>query len=145
MRVFARIAALAALLLAAACATPPPPPTTVDLKVAADATSNGGAPVQVKVYYLNSTAAFKAGDFFALFNEPQATLGADLMAVDTYLLQPGTEATDAKSFDVAPAAVGVIAAFRSVDQPGWRAEKALAPNAPNPVIINISGQSVALQ
>ena len=145
MKAFARIAALGALLLAAACATPPPPPTTVDLNVAADATSNGGAPVQVKVYYLSSAANFNAGDFFALFNEPQATLGADLMQVDTYLLQAGETKMDAKSFDLAPAAVGVIAAFRSVDQPGWRASKPLAPNAPNPVVVTISGQSVAIQ
>lgn len=128
-----------------ACGMPPPPPTTINLTVAASATSNSGNPVQVKVYYLRSTPKFEGGDFFSLFNSPEATLGADLADTDNYLLTPGTDATGARSYDTAaPVAIGVIAAFRSVDQPGWRAVGALAPNTANPINVTIDGTTVTI-
>ncbi len=131
----------------ASCAEPPPPPpppTTVALTVTGAADMNGGAPAKVKVYYLNSTAKFKVSDFFALFDNAQATLGPDLMAVDEYLLAPGKVETDQKTFPTAPAAIGIVAAFKSVDQPGWRVTKPLAPNAENPIAATLNGMTVVL-
>ena len=144
-RLFTKAAALALGIALTGCAAPePPPPTTVALTIDGGATMNGGAPAKVKVYYLKSTAKFEAGDFFALFEEPAATLGPDLVAVDEYLLSPGKTETDDKSFDNAPAAVGVIAAFRNIGQPGWRQTKALLPNAENPVAVTLDGSSVEI-
>lgn len=143
---FWKIAAVLTLALSA-CAEPPPPPpppTTVALSVAGGADMNGGAPAKVKVYYLSSTAKFNAADFFAVFGEPEATLGADLIAVDEYLLAPGKSVADAKSFDVKPVAVGVIGAFRDVGQPGWRAVKPIVANAENPISVALSGNTVTV-
>lgn len=127
-----------------ACAEPPPPPTTVTLGIAGAATMNGGAPAKVKVYYLASTAKFDVADFFALFDQPEATLGPDLIAIDEYLLAPGKEVADQKSFDLKPAAIGVVAAFRDIGQPGWRAKAPLKPNAENPVAVTLDGNTVAI-
>ncbi len=136
-------AAIAAAALSA-CGSPPPPPTDVALTVSGGANMNNARPAQVKVYYLASKAGFDGGDFFALFDTPEATLGPDLLAVDSYLLQPGGVVTDAKSFKVAPSHIGVIAAFQSVDQPGWKAVEAIAPNSANTAEAAISGMSVSL-
>lgn len=141
-----RLTALILVGLVASCAEPPPPPppTTVTLNVTGGADMNGGAPAKVKVYYLNSTAKFKVSDFFALFDNAQATLGPDLVAVDEYLLAPGKVETDQKIFKVEPAAIGIVAAFKSVDQPGWRVSKALVPNAENPIAATLNGMTVVL-
>lgn len=138
-------AAVAAAALSA-CGSPPPPPTDVALTVSGGAGMNNGRPAQVKVYYLASKAAFDGGDFFALFDSPEATLGTDLVAVDSYLLQPGAVVTDAKSFKPtqAPSHIGVIAAFQSVDQPGWKASEALAPKTANNAVASVAGMSVSL-
>ncbi|MEL6479200.1 MAG: type VI secretion system lipoprotein TssJ, partial [Pseudomonadota bacterium] len=95
-------------------------------------------------YYLRSTAKFNAADFFAVFDEPEATLGPDLASVDEYLLAPGKSVADAKSFDAAPVAVGVVAAFREIGQPGWRKTAPLAPNADNPVAVTLDGNQVGI-
>jgi type VI secretion system protein VasD len=137
-------AAVAAAALSACGAPPPPPPTDVALSIAGGSDMNNARPAQVKVYYLASKAAFDGGDFFALFDTPEATLGTDLVNVDTYLLQPGSAVADAKSFKQAPSHVGVIVAFQSVDQPGWKAVKPLAPNTVNTVAASVSGTLVSL-
>lgn len=142
-----RVGQFAALTLIAgltACAEPPPPPTTVALGIVGGAGMNGGAPAKVKVYYLASTAKFEASDFFAVFDTPEATLGADLVSVDEYLLAPGKEEKDAKSFPAPPVAIGVIAAFRNIGQPGWRAVAPLAPNTANPIVVTLAGDAVTI-
>lgn len=133
------------LAFASSCAPePPPPPTTVALSLTGGASMNGGAPAKVKVYYLASTAKFKVTDFFALFEKPRETLGPDLIAVDEYLLAPGKLEQDAKTFPNPPAAIGIVAAFKSVDQPGWRISKPLVPNAENAVAATLDGMTVVL-
>ena len=143
---FWKIAAVSALALGG-CAEPPPPPpppTTLQLSVTGGADMNGGNPAKVKVYYLRSTAKFNAADFFALFDQPEATLGPDLASVDEYLLAPGKSVTDAKTFDAAPVAIGVVAAFREIGQPGWRATGPITPNAENPVAVTLAGNTVGI-
>ncbi|MEM0924088.1 MAG: type VI secretion system lipoprotein TssJ [Pseudomonadota bacterium] len=134
----------AVLVLALGACAEPPPPTTVQLSVAGAEDMNGGLPAKVKVYYLLSTAKFNGTDFFAVFDQPEATLGADLAAVDEYLLAPGKSVADAKSFDLTPVAIGVVAAFREIGQPGWRATAPLAPNSANPVAVTLSGNEVGI-
>ncbi|MEO0819404.1 MAG: type VI secretion system lipoprotein TssJ [Pseudomonadota bacterium] len=125
---------------------PPTPPTGVNLTVTGTAALNGGAPAKVKVYYLSSDAAFNSGDFFGLFDSPQATLGADLKSVDEYLLAPGESVTATKVFPPGsePALMGVVAGFRSVDQPGWRALAPITANQMNTVTATAGDGTVSM-
>ena len=72
-KLFSLFAALC-LALSACVTTPEPASTGVELNITGAADMNGGLPTQVKVYYLASDASFRSGDFFALFNAPEATL-----------------------------------------------------------------------
>lgn len=135
----APLAALAGLALLVACAEAPKP-TTVALKIDGTPEMNGGAPAKVKVYYLNSAANFSSLDFFTLYENPQAALGADLVAVDEYLLAPGQSIEAAKSFDQPVTQIGAVAGLRDVDRPGWRALTALTPRAPNAAVLTLSGE-----
>lgn len=137
--------AVAAAGLLAACAEPPPPPTAAALTVAASQDVNGGVPVKVQVFYLSSPAAFEAADYFTLSGNPRAALGADLVGVDEYLLAPGQTATAQKTFLQPPAAVGVVAGFRNVDQPGWKATAPLAPNTVNGVTVSVGASTVSIE
>lgn len=132
-----------------ACSPPPPPPpppapTAVALTIVGAPDMNGQRPAKVKVFYLASAATFGSADFFALFDQPDATLGADLLASDEYTLAPGRTLQDAKQFATPPAAIGIVAGFRNVDGPGWRAITALVPNAPNPIAVSLSGNTVTI-
>ncbi|MFK7943553.1 MAG: type VI secretion system lipoprotein TssJ [Paracoccaceae bacterium] len=148
MRQVHRRFAITGLLATAvsACAPPPPaapiPPTTVALTITGDMDMNGRRPAKVKIYYLASPARFGLADFFALFDQAEATLGADLLGSDEFSLGPGRVVTDAKEFATPPAAIGIVAGFREVGGPGWRAITPLTPNAPNPVQVTLSGNTV---
>ena len=137
--------ALALAGMLAACGPEAPKPTTVALSISAAEDANGGAPTRVKVYYLTGASVFRSEDFFALFDEPSATLGEDLVEVDQYLLAPGEGATDLKVFERAVPTVGVVAAFRDIDQPGWRAVTQLTPRGENATTVGLTGNTVTLE
>src|SRR6185436_10305384 len=100
--------ALAALLAAAGCAkAPPPPPTLPPITIAAPPEartksamtlvasadtnpdrSGRPSPIVVRVYQLKTDAAFSGADFFALYDDDQKVLGAELITRDEYVLNP---------------------------------------------------------
>ena len=137
--------ALTGLLALVGCAASGPAPTTVQLAIAGTADMNGGAPAKVKVYYLAPAGAFRTSDFFSVFNNPQAALGADLISVDEFQLAPGRTVTNTRSFPVAPVAIGVVAAFRDINGSKFLDVRPLAANAANTVRVVVSGKSVSIR
>ena len=104
----------------------PPPPTIVNLQIDAasnlNADNNGnGAPVMLRIYELRERSAFQSSDFFALFNNDQATLAADLVRKQELLLTPG----ETKKLTIKPddnvRSLGFFAGFRQLDTAQWRA------------------------
>ncbi|MAE88787.1 MAG: type VI secretion system lipoprotein TssJ [Pelagibaca sp.] len=143
-KLFSLFAALC-LALSACVTTPEPASTGVQLNITGAADMNGGLPTQVKVYYLTSDASFRSGDFFALFNEPEATLGSDLVAVDDFQLVPGRSVGDSRSFAQAPGAIGMVAAFRDIDGSRFLASRALIPDSPNAVTVTVGANTVSIR
>ncbi|MEM9145017.1 MAG: type VI secretion system lipoprotein TssJ [Pseudomonadota bacterium] len=142
----AHIVPCVALALAiTACAEPPPAPTGVALALATTAEMNGGNPAKVQVFYLTSDANFLAADYFSLINEPGATLGQDLVAVDEFLMAPGDTAEDTKTFDLAVPYIGAVVGLREIDQPGWRALSEMTPRAPNAVALTVGGDGATFE
>lgn len=128
-----------------ACASQGPAPTNVALNITGAADMNGGAPAQVKVYYLADANTFRTADFFAVFEAPEATLGNDLIATQTFGLAPGRTITDTQSFSTTPpAAIGVVAAFRDITG-GFSTSRTLVPSALNPVAITLTGNRVTIR
>ncbi len=144
--------ALGFLLLLAGCAAPPPPPppTIVDLTLstgtdANPTTSGQGAPVVVRVYQLGSAAGFEKAEFFRLLNQDSATLGADLVNKDEFLLAPGS----ARKLNLTPPptvkAIGVFAAYRDFQKVTWRGTAEVPANKTTNVAVraDAAGLSVA--
>jgi type VI secretion system protein VasD len=137
------IASLALAGLTSACVAPEPVSTDIALSITGAGNMNGGAPAQVKVYYLSNANQFQSSDFFTVFDTPES-LGSDLIEVSTFSLVPGRTVTDSKNFVQPPAAIGVVAAFRDINGQ-FLAVKPLVPNVPNPVAVTLSGNSVVLR
>ena len=143
MKRYLFITALNLSLLGCASDPPePPPPTIVNLQIEAsenvNADSNGnGAPVMVRIYELSGQSNFNATDFFALFNDDQAALGADLNHKQDFLLRP----SESKKLTIKPdddvQSLGFFAAFRKLDTATWRALVQVQPNQTQSYIVKL--------
>lgn len=126
-------AACAAL---AACKSAPPPepkpvPVTVKLSIAVSADVNPDSqkrpsPIVVRIYQLKDDAAFKAADFFALYDKEQATLAASLVAREEFELKPGEHVTPGFMLSPDTRFIGVAAAYRDIRNADWRASSGAA-------------------
>jgi type VI secretion system protein VasD len=96
---------------------------SMTIAAAADVNPDAGgrpSPVVVRVYQLKADAAFSDAEFFALFNDEQKALGAELITRDEFILAP----TESRTLDVTLTPetrfVGAIAAFRDIRNAEWR-------------------------
>lgn len=137
------------LALLAGCAPPPPPPTVVQLTLnaAKDANpdaSGQGAPVQIFVYQLGSASGFSGAEFFQLFKQDQATLGADLIKRDTFTLAPGQSKTATLSPTDMVKTLGVFAAYRDYQHAAWRGMVDIPPHQTTPVTVAAGHDGIAV-
>lgn len=124
--------------VAASCGKAPPPAAPPPLTIAAAPgakkapmtftvspdvnpdSSGRPSPIVVRIYQLKAEAAFKATDFFTLYDDEQKALGPELISRDEYVLAP----KETKTIDVALSPdtrfVGAIAAFRDYRNAEWR-------------------------
>lgn len=115
-------------LLLSACASeePPPPPTMVMAKVSAVESLNPNAesrpsPLVVRLYELTEESPFATADFFDIYDNDQATLGATLVATDEFKILPGGSKSIERTLQPTSRFLGVVAAFREVELSTWRA------------------------
>lgn len=117
---------LTAALALAACSPPVVGPVKIGGLLAADPALNpdvGGrpSPVAVKVFQLKEAGSFEAADFFSLWRNSAATLGADLVSTTDLAVAPGEKRRFAEEIQPSTRFVGVVAAFREIERSGWRA------------------------
>lgn len=120
---------------------PPPPeqqasPTTAEVLIVASPLLNPDAngrpsPVVVRLYELSTASSFNASDFYQLYETPEDTLGADLLAKEQLILQPGELRTVARNLKPETTALGMIVAYRFIGSADWRAVVAIEPNQQN--------------
>lgn len=114
-------------VLATSCASPPPKPviTKVEAKVVAATDVNPDAkarpsPVVVRFYELKSLAAFSGADFFSLWENDQAALGAELAAREEMHLKPGETLAFSRTVQPGVTHLGVVVAYRDLEHAVWR-------------------------
>ena len=83
------------------------------------------SPVNIIVFQLASADAFDNADFFSLFEPEAAVLGGDMLGRTQLLVQPGESREWVAEFSKETRFVGVIAAFRDIENAQWRATVAL--------------------
>ena len=118
---------------------PPPPPVVTPLRLTVEggadlnpSTRGRASPVTVRVYALKARGAFDGADFFALFERETATLGADVVKREEWLLRPGESRTLSWTLPAEATAVGVFAGYRDLARATWR--QTLALNVGQPMV-----------
>ena len=153
-RGMARMACVLGVLAVAACATPPPPPppvvSEVQLLVVAGPDVNPDArkrasPVLVRIYALKSAAPFEAADFFSLFEKDTATLGAELVQREEFLLRPGEERALPLKFGPEVKSIGVMVGFRDLERARWRDVHAVNIGKAAELKVKLNGSQIVLE
>ncbi|BCL70014.1 type VI secretion lipoprotein [Vibrio nigripulchritudo] len=78
------------------------------------------SPVVIHVYELTSNTLFESQDFFSLYEEPEEVLGPDLIAKQEFTFAPGSTELYEVSMKPEVEYVGVIAAYRDIENANWR-------------------------
>ncbi|WP_239467042.1 type VI secretion system lipoprotein TssJ [Rhodoferax koreensis] len=107
-------------------------PARLNIAISADADLNTdikgrGAPVLLRIYELKSDVSFQEAAFFALQNTDKAVLGADLLAVDQFILRPGETRQIVRKSNPETTAIGVFAGYRDLPNATWRLVHRLPP------------------
>jgi len=121
---------VAAMVLVTACAGAPKP-VVVKSEISAVEELNPDyqgrpSPVKIIMFQLSAADAFDNADFFSLFEPEPSVLGGDMLARTEMLLQPGESREWEAEFDEGTSVIGVVAAFRDIENAQWRASVALA-------------------
>ncbi|HVB67443.1 MAG TPA: type VI secretion system lipoprotein TssJ [Acetobacteraceae bacterium] len=151
MRWICKVAAFLLVAAVAGCgAPPPPPPTVVVLQITATADANtgaggAGAPIMLRVYQLAGTNAFDNADFFQIFNHDTATLGADLVHKDQFLLAPGSTKTVTLTPPDRATALGFFAAYGTLQSTTWRADSPIAAHKTTHLTVTVGRTALTVK
>ena len=105
---------------------------------------NQASPVVLTFYQLKSPEAFKGADFFALYNKPTETLGADLLDKREVEVRP--EKLVELEQNMAPNAthIGIVAAYRDPDVAQWKQLLEIPANSKKiKLIVNLETQRLS--
>jgi len=147
MRWSARVLALAfGAALIAGCGSGPP---LVRGSIKADSAVNPDqrgrpSPVVVRVYELKSLGGFDGADFFSLYEKESETLGSDLVGREEYDLQPGEARPYRRQLQPDTKFIGVVAAFRDLENSSWRQAVAVPAKRSVSVTIAIDARTVTV-
>lgn len=145
--------AMLLLLLAGCSSTPKPPIATMSLNVqqninqySTESTKPDARPVVIRVFELNSLAAFNTADFFSLFNNYSETLGTELLNnSEEFQLSPGKKLKFNRTLNFDTRYIGVVSAFRDLEHAQWRAATAVPQNEKAPEIyVLLDGNKVMI-
>ena len=128
---------------------PPLPPTVLNLQIQTGMHVNPdaagkAAPVVLRLYELREQSSFLGADFFPLFDKEQATLAADLVRKQEFVIKPG----ESRPLQIETAAdtrfIGFFAAFRELDHAQWRSVAPLVLHQNNAVILKLENNELAV-
>ncbi len=84
-------------------------------------TEGQASPVVVRIHQLSSRTVFDNNDFFALYEEPEGTLSVDLLGKDQFVFNPGDELEHKMTLESNTKFIGVLVAYRDIENARWRA------------------------
>lgn len=99
---------------------------------------NGRAsPLVVRVYELSSWDAFHNSDFFDLYDNAETALVGDLISADEIVIRPGEDYEYTMSLDPRTRYVGIVAAFRDIQNARWRLVSEVEPRGYDTINVSI--------
>ncbi len=127
-----------------------PDPTPVELTITASPEVNPDrndrpSPILLRVYELRSAGAFETADFFSLLEQDQAVLGAELVNRWEFQLAPGETTRLDASFQATSSTLGIVAAYRDIEQARWRAVMPLRSGRKNELSVMVGQLEVSIE
>ena len=147
------LALLAAAALVTACAGAPPPPekTLVSVSIRATADLNPTAdgrpsPLLLRVYQLRDAATFNSAGFFPLYEQDDATLGAELAGREELVVQPGQAITlDLGEVAAGTRYIALFAAYRNLEQALWRKSVDIPRGETTTLLVTLGANGLAVR
>jgi len=102
------------------------------------------SPVVVRVYELKSLGAFNSADFLSLFERESETLGADLVGREEYDVRPAETRPYRRQLQSDTKFIGVIEAFRDLENSRWRQVAAVPPKKVISIAIGVESRAVSM-
>ena len=126
-----------------------PDPTRLDLTLTASDRLNPDqhdrpSPVVLRLFELRHPVAFETADFFSLYERPRDTLAADLLVSEELELRPG-ETRRLKLLVENGRHLGVLAAYRDLNETRWRQVLTLGPGQRNKAVLVLDQQGIEQQ
>jgi len=124
------------------------PSTDLNFTVAKDVNpdlSGRPSPVFVTIFELSSRTIFDNQDFFSLYENAEIILGPDLLNKQEVELQPEQELTQKLHLDENANYVGILVAYRDVDNSRWRGVAEVSPTSYDDIDVNIEKLAVYIK
>jgi type VI secretion system protein VasD len=126
-----------------------PSPTRLEVSVEASPNLNPNAegrpsPIVLRFYELSSSDVFESSDFFTLYDTEMATLGKFIVFRDEMNINPGQLKKFSREAKPEARYIGVIAAYRDLDNARWRGVIELKPHKKNKIMIHLGSLSVSI-
>lgn len=150
------VSMLASALLVACSSAPTlpkivftPPPARLATTVTATPAVNPDArkrpsPVLVRLYELKADTTFVNADFMSLYQGDSATLAADIVYREEFMLQPGETRKLDRQLDDKARFVAVVAAYRDIEKARWRAIAPLAAGSSQQARVTVDALTVSV-
>jgi len=123
--------------------------TKADITIKASANLNPDidsrpSPIMLRIYELKSTAAFNNADFFTLYDRDVSELGADYVARDDVEINPGESKEIAREFSLDTRYLGIIAAYRDINNSVWKRVVEIKPDSNSTILIQLNDNSIKM-
>jgi len=103
------------------------------------------SPIVLRIYALKSDDIFNNADFFAIYENDASILGDTMTAREEVELAPGDGVQMEKEFDMATTHVGVLAAYRDLDNAVWRGSILTPVNETTYVDVNLGRLTLSVK
>lgn len=108
--------------------------------------SNGRpSPIVVRLYELRAIGMFEGADFFSLYESENEALGADLLGREELELQPGDTQMLKRITAKDTQYIGVVGAYRGLDEAQWRVTFKIRPERMNKINIEVGDRAITIQ
>lgn len=133
----------------AAC-VPGPTPKEVEYRIRAASDLNPDAgdrssPIVVRFYELKSSGIFEGTDFFSLYEDDVRVLGQELVARKEFEIGPGESRKITESLQPETRIVGIVAAYRRLDEANWRAVFVIKEGDKTPIDVYLGRLGVVME
>ncbi|MCU7802561.1 MAG: type VI secretion system lipoprotein TssJ [Candidatus Thiodiazotropha sp. (ex Lucinoma annulata)] len=103
------------------------------------------SPIVARIYELKSLSVFNNADFFNLFEQDVALLGEEMLMRDELHFQPGEVKTLTRDLQPDTRFVGVIGAYRDIENATWRRSIEINVHDETTFVIEFGKSGIILQ